>query len=139
MRKSRVRLSSAVLCVTGIATVLVGCGAGDSEPSGFCKSVGSLDGAVTEITHSPVTEATLPAVKTSLGAIDTAVTNLSSSVEAEFADEVDAVEAAASELETALTAAVDKPSPANLDAARTSMRELTDATNNLSRATSDSC
>ena len=58
---------------------------------------------------------------------------------AELRDLLDAVEAAASELETALTAAVDKPSPANLDAARTSMRELTDATNNLSRATSDSC
>ena len=42
-------------------------------------------------------------------------------------------------LDQTVTAAVDQPSPGNLDAARESMSELTTAVDDLSSSTSDSC
>ena len=138
MRKSRQRLCALVLC-TGATASLVGCGSGGGQPSDFCKSVDALDAAVTQINQSSLSKSTISAVETSLATVDAAVKNVSQTVESEFADEVNAVEAAATRLDTAVAAAVDQPAPANMDAARTSMNALTTAVDELDQSASDSC
>lgn len=143
MRKSRHRLVSRALCSAGAAVVLVGCssggGSGENQPSDFCKSVDALDAAVTQINQTSLSKSTISAVETSLATVDTAVKNLSSTVEPEFAEEVTAVETATRELDKTVAAAVDQPVPANMDAARTSMSELTTAVDDLAQGTSESC
>ena len=74
-----------------------------------------------------------------MATLDTTVKNLKETAESEFADEVKAVEAAATSLDKSVAAAVDRPVPANMDAARTSMRDLTSAVKDLSKSTSETC
>jgi hypothetical protein len=124
---------------TGAAALLVGCSAGGTQPSDFCKSVASLDAAVTQINQNYLSKSTVSAVETSLATLDTTVKNLKETAESEFADEVKAVEAAATSLDKSVAAAVDRPVPANMEAARTSMRDLTSTVKDLSESTSESC
>lgn len=139
MPKSRHRLYALATSATGAAVLLVGCSSGGGQPSDFCKSVDSLDAAVTQINQNYLSKSTIPAVEKSLATLGTAVTNLSKTAESQFADEVDAVKAAAAKLDKTVTAAVDQPLPANMAAARSSMSELTTAVNNLAESTSQSC
>jgi hypothetical protein len=139
MPNPRRRLYSLAVSATGAAVILVGCQAGGAQPSDFCKSVDSLDAAVTQINQNYLSKSTVAAVETSLATVGAAVKNLSKTVESQFADEVHAVEAAAAQLDKTVSAAVDRPVPANMSAARTSMSELTTAVNNLSQSTSQSC
>jgi len=139
MPNPRRRLCSLAVSATGAAVILVGCQAGGAQPSDFCKSVATLDAAVTQINQNYVSKSTIPAVETSLASVDAAVKNLSKTVESQFADEVHAVEAAAAQLDKTVTAAVDRQVPANMAAARTSMSDLTTAVKNLSDSTSQSC
>lgn len=74
-----------------------------------------------------------------MATVSTTVKNLSETAESEFADEVKSVEAAATSLEKTVAAAVDRPVPANMEAARTSMRDLTSAVKDLSKSTSETC
>jgi hypothetical protein len=67
------------------------------------------------------------------------VENLEASAQPEFSDEVEAVDMAASSLDKTVTAAVDQPTPSNIDAARTSLSEVTSAVKDLSKSTSSSC
>ena len=124
---------------TGAAALLVGCSAGGTQPSDFCKSVASLDAAVTQINQNYLSKSTVSAVETSLATLDTTVKNLKETAESEFADEVKAVEAAATSLDKSVAAAVDRPVPANMEAARTSMRDLTSTEKDLSQSTSETC
>ncbi len=124
---------------TGAAALLVGCSAGGTQPSDFCKSVASLDAAVTQINQNYLSKSTVSAVETSMATLDTTVKNLKETAESEFADEVKAVEAAATSLDKSVAAAVDRPVPANMEAARTSMRDLTSTVKDLSESTSETC
>jgi hypothetical protein len=101
--------------------------------------VAALDSAVAQINQNYLSKSTVPAVETSMATLGTTVKNLSETAKSEFTDEVKAVEAAATSLDKTVAAAVDRPVPANMDAARTSMRELTDAVKNLSNSTSETC
>ena len=136
-------MRKAALCSLGLgaagAAVLVGCGSGGSQPSDFCKSVAALDSAVGQINQTYLTKSTVPAVKTSMATLGTTVQNLSNTAEPEFADDVKPVKAAAANLDKTVTAAVGQPVPANVDAARASMRDLTSAVKNLSKSTSETC
>jgi len=139
MRKVWLRVSSLAVCAIGAAASVVGCGAGGSQPSDFCKSVASLDSAVAQINQNYLSKSTVPAVEKSMATLGTTVKNLSETAESEFADEVKAVEAAATSLDKTVAAAVDRPVPANMEAARTSMRDLTNAVKDLSKSTSETC
>ena len=74
-----------------------------------------------------------------MATVSTTVKNLSETAESEFADEVKSVEAAATSLEKTVAAAVDRPVPANMEAARTSMRDLTSAVKDLAETTYVTC
>jgi hypothetical protein len=137
MRKAA--LFSLGLGAAGAAILVVGCGSGGSQPSDFCKSVAALDSAVAQINQTYLTKSTVPAVETSMATLGTTVQNLSKTAEPEFADEVKPVEAAATSLDKTVTAAVGQPVPANVDAARASMRDLTSAVKDLSKSTSETC
>ena len=139
MRKACLRVTSLAICAVGAATLVVGCGSGGSQPSDFCKSVAALDSAVAQINQTYLSKSTVPAVETSMSTLGTTVKNLSETAESEFADEVKAVEAAATSLDKTVAAAVDRPVPANMEAARTSMRDLTNAVKDLSKSTSETC
>jgi len=139
MRKAGLRVSSLAACAIGTAALVMGCTAGGSQPSDFCKSVASLDSAVAQINQNYLSKSTVPAVEKSMATLGTTVKNLSETAESEFADEVKAVEAAATRLDKTVTAAVDRPVPANMEAARTSMRDLTSAVQDLSKSTSETC
>ena len=139
MGKACLPVSSLAMWATGAAALLVGCTAGGTQPSDFCKSVASLDAAVTQINQNYLSKSTVSAVETSMATLDTTVKNLKETAETEFADEVKAVEAAATSLDTTVAAAVDRPVPANMEAARTSMRDLTSAVQDLSKSTSETC
>ena len=139
MRKAGLRVSSLALGAAGAAVLVLGCSSGGSQPSDFCKSVAALDSAVAQINQTYLTKSTVPAVETSMAALGTTVQNLSKTAEPEFADEVKPVEAAATSLDKTVTAAVGQPVPANVDAARASMRDLTSAVKDLSKSTSETC
>jgi hypothetical protein len=139
MRNPRLRLGALATSVTALATVLVGCGSGNSAPSDFCKSVDALSAAMKQINQTSLSKNSVDAVEASLATVDKAVANLSSTVESDFASEVAAVEAATADLDKSVAAAVDSPAPANVTAARTSMSDLTAAVSDLDKATSDSC
>ena len=124
---------------TGAAALLVGCSAGGTQPSDFCKSVASLDAAVTQINQNYLSKSTVSAVDTSRATRDTTVKTLMETAVSECADEVTAVEAAATSLDKSVAAAVDRPVPANMEAARTSMRDLTSTVKDLSQSTSETC
>ena len=74
-----------------------------------------------------------------MGTLGTTVRHLSKTAGPELADEVKPVEAAAKSLDKTVAAAVDQPVPANMEAARASMRDLTSAVKNLSKSTSETC
>ena len=139
MGKACLPVSSLAMWATGAAALLVGCTAGGTQPSDFCKSVASLDAAVTQINQNYLSKSTVSAVETSMATLDTTVKNLRETAESEFADEVKAVEAAATSLDKSVAAAVDRPVPANMEAARTSMRDLTSTVKDLSQSTSETC
>jgi hypothetical protein len=139
MRTAPLRASSLATCVIGAAGLLTGCGAGQSQPSDFCKSVASLDAAVAQINQSYLSKSTVSAVETSMNTLGTAVTNLSKTAESQFADEVKAVEAAATRLDKTVAAAAAHPVPPNMNAARTSMRDFTTTVKALSESTSETC
>lgn len=139
MRNLSRALPGRLACVVGAATVLAGCSSGGGQPSDFCKSVDSLDAAVTQINQSSLSKSTISAVEASLATLDKAVANVSDTVESQFASEVDAVKSAAAGLDKTVSAAVDQPSPTNLAAARDSMGRLTTAVDDLDQAASDSC
>lgn len=131
-------MSLAALGSVGAAAVLVGCGS-SGQPSDFCKAVDSLDAAVTQINQTSLTKSTVSAVQASVSTIDKAVTNVSTTVEAEFANEVDSVKAATARLDTSVATAVDSPTPDHLATARAAMKELTGAVDDLAQSTSSSC
>jgi hypothetical protein len=140
MRKASLRVSSLAVCAVGVAALSAGCSSeGSQPPSDFCKSVASLDAAVTQINQTYLSKQTVSAVKSSMAALGTRVKNLSQTAGSEFQDEVNAVEAASTSLDKTVAAAVDRPVPANMNAARTSMRDFTSAVNHLAESTSESC
>ena len=139
MRNSRVSAPVLALWVAVLAPVLVSCGSGEKAPSDFCKSVADLDSAVTQINQSPLTKSTVAAVQDSLDQIDAAAKNLADTSGSQAESEVKAVEADVTALDASVSAAVKKPTPHNVNAARTSMRSLTTSVNDLSNATSSSC
>ncbi len=121
------------------APLLVACGSGGDPPSAFCKSVDSLNSAVTQINQDPLAKSTLPAVEASLSQIDSAVKNLSENADSNFATEVDAVEAGAEELDKSVATATENPSPDTVNAVRVSMRSFTTSVDDLSQSSSSSC
>jgi methyl-accepting chemotaxis protein len=127
------------LCVVIAATGPAACSSGGAQPSDFCKSVAALDSAVSTINENPVTRSTVPAVKTSLNQIDAATKNLSETAESQFASEVDAVKAGAADLDKTVAAAIERQSPANVNAVRVSMRAFTTSVDDLSKSTSSTC
>jgi hypothetical protein len=139
MQTPRHRQGAVLALGTLAATVLVGCGADSSAPSGFCKSVGTLTATVEQINADYLSKSTIPAAQESLATIDAAVTNLSDTAEAEFADEVAAVEEATATLDETVATAVDDPRPATLDPARAALADLTSAVETLSEDTSEAC
>ena len=139
MRKASLQVASLVACAVGAAALLVGCSSAGSQPSDFCKSVATLDSAVSQINQSYLTKSTVAAVQSSMATLGAAVKNLSQTAETEFSDEVKAVEDAATSLDDNVSTAADQPTPANVDAARTSMRDLTSAVKDLAKSTSETC
>jgi hypothetical protein len=139
MRSSRVPAPALVLCAVALAPVLASCSAGDAAPSDFCKSVASLDSAVSQINQSSLSKSSMGAVQDSLRRIDAAAKNLTDTAGSQFSSEVAAVEAGVTALDATVTAAVDQPTPSNVNAARTSMRTFTTSVDSLSNATSSSC
>jgi hypothetical protein len=127
------------LCGVALAGALVSCGSGEAAPSDFCKSVAALDSAVSTINQSPLTKNTVAAVQDSLDQIDAAAKNLTDTAGSKYPSEVKAVEAGVTALDASVAAAVDKPTPHNVNAARTSMSTLTTSVDSLSTATSSSC
>ncbi len=139
MRNSRTRARALTLCVVIAAPGLASCGSGGAQPSDFCKSVAALDSAVSTINESPVTRSTVPAVQASVDQINSAVKNLSTTAQSQFAAEVDAVKTGAAELDTSVAAAVEQQTPQTVNAVRVSMRAFTTSVNDLSKSTSSSC
>ncbi len=140
MQTPRHRPGAVLALGTLAAATLVGCGADSSAPpSGFCKSVGTLTATVEQINADYLSKSTIPAAQESLKTIDAAVANLSDTVEAEFADDVAAVEKATKSLDEAVATAVEETVPANVDAARTALADLTSAVETLSEDTSEAC
>jgi hypothetical protein len=134
--------SAAVATAWWVAVAAAGlsaCGSGAEASSAFCKSVDSLDSAVTQIAADPLAKNTMPAVQASLDKIDSAVQTLSENVDSEFATEVDAVTADTETLDQSVAAASTSPTPSSVNAAREAMRSLTASMDELAKSTSSSC
>ncbi len=129
----------AVVCLVLASGGLVGCTSGGAQPSDFCKSLATINSTVSQINTDPMTKDTVPAVKASMGQIDQAAANLSSTAPSEFSSEVDAVTSATKQLDSSVDAVVKKQSPANKTAARADLKSLTNATKDLTDKASSTC
>jgi hypothetical protein len=139
VRTRRLRAGAWAASVAAVASLLVGCGASDQPSSDFCKSVDALSAAVLAINETPLSKSTVDALKTWAAGVRTSVTNLVDAAGSEFGDEVDAVESTAGDLADSVKAAVDRPNPDTLYAARTALSTFTTAVSDLGKAVSQSC
>jgi hypothetical protein len=131
--------AGATVTSLALALTLTGCGATDDTPSDFCKSVDAIAAATKQINQTSLTKNSVEAVQKSMAAINTTVTNLTSSAESEFSSETDAVEGAAAQLNKDVDTAVKDPTSDNFYAARTSMSAFVATVNDLDQATSETC
>jgi len=140
LRGTRLALPVGLAVGVVASALLAGCGSSDDTTSAdFCKSVASLTSTVETINQSPVNKDTLPGVESLLDEIDVAVGNLEETAADEFPDEVDAVTTTANDLDAAVTAAVEQPTPATRDGVRTARDGLPSAVDALASSTGGSC
>ena len=116
----RLRWAGAILVL--VAT-LAACGAGedDSAPSAeetpaVCSSVDALQSSAKALTEVQVQRGALETLQTDLAKVRSDLSAVVKDATSEYADEVDTVEEAASDLGTSLDAAVGAPTAANVAA-----------------------
>ena len=106
-----------------LAVTLSGCGAGedDTTPSAdatpaVCSSVDALQSSVEAVTGAKVQRGALDTLQKDLAKVKSDLSTVVKDAKREYADEVDTVEEAMSDLGTSLDAAVSKPTAPNIAA-----------------------
>jgi predicted negative regulator of RcsB-dependent stress response len=118
---------------------LSACREGADPPSEFCKSLASLNSALSTIDETPVTKATLPTVQAALTQLDAAVNSLGDAANKEFATQIDAVEATGDKLKTTLKETVAAPSASGYRAVQADRTAFSDSVDDLSKSATSSC
>ena len=124
----RLRWAGALLV---LAATLAACGAGedDTEPSAedtpaVCSSVDALRSSVESVTDAQVQRGALETLKQDLAKVRSDLSTVVKDATSEYADEVDIVEEAVSDLGSSLDAAVGKPTAANVAAVGAASKAL---------------
>ena len=134
-----------------LATLLVGgCGdnaddgggggnGGTSDPAAVCDDVDELRTSLAGLGDVSIDAGALATFQDQLDQVRSDVSTLINDAQDEYADEVDAVDQAVSDLTTTVRTAVDSPSAASLSAVRTARRVLTTSVSALGMAVQDTC
>ena len=138
MTNLRARAAVVVTCVVLPMTSLVACKSGGASTD-FCQAVDSLASTVQTINQSSEAKSSVKAIKASQQEVDKGAQTLKDNADSEFSSEVQAVENATAQLDNAIAAAGQSPTPANVNEVRVTFRNLTASVNDLSKATSSSC
>jgi outer membrane murein-binding lipoprotein Lpp len=117
-------------------SVTAGCG---SEPAPVCASLASVQHSIAQLRNVTVAENGLTQLKTDLQQLRIYLDELVSQASAEFATEVQAVQAAVTQFRTSVSTARAEPTAVNLTAVRTAFTAVPDAVNGLGQALAGTC
>ena len=142
---TRFRLRWAGALVVLVAT-LSGCGAGDDDtpPSAdttpaVCSSVDSLRSSVEAVTGAKIQRGALETLQNDLAKVRSDLSTVAKDAKREYADEVDIVEEAMSDLGKSLDAAVSTPTAANVAAVGAASQALGTSVKALVNSVDSTC
>jgi len=142
---TRFRLRWAGALVVLVAA-LSGCGAGDDDSSpsadatpAVCSSVDALRSSVESVTGAKIQRGALETLQKDLAKVKSDLSTVVKDAKREYADEVDTVEEAASDVGTSLDAAVSAPTAANVAAIGAASRALGTSVKALADAVDSTC
>ena len=126
MRRHLAAMAASVLLLAG---ALAGCSdSGGKDQPAVCSSIGDLKSSIADLKDVNVSSDGAGAVQDQLGKIKDAFSAVKEDAKDEYADQVDAIDADLSTLETSVKAAQDQPGVATLGALATAVGTLlTDA------------
>jgi hypothetical protein len=123
-----------------LVTVLLGAGlAGCSDQPAVCDSVDALQASVDNLRDINVSANGMGAISDSLATIKRDLNQVKTDAEAEYATQVDAVDAAVSELTSGVTAAQQDPSASNLGVVGQAVSGAVDSVAALADDVSSTC
>jgi ribosomal protein S20 len=137
---ARLRPCAAALVV--LVVTLSGCGAGEDDTPAtpaVCSSVDALRSSVAAVTDVQVERGALDALQKALDEVRSDLSTVVKDAEREYADEVDTVEEAMSDVGKSLDAAVSAPTAANVAAVGAASRALGTSLSALVDAVDSTC
>lgn len=136
----RLRLRSAGALVVLVAT-LAGCGSGSGEDDtpAVCSSVDALRSSVAALTDVQVERGALDTFQKAFDKVRADLSTVVKDAKREYADEVDTVEEAVSDLRTSLDAAASAPTAANIAAVGAVSKALGTSLTTLVDAVDSTC
>lgn len=135
---ARLRLWCAGALVVLVAT-LSGCGAGEDDTPAVCSSIDDLRSSVAALTDVQVERGALDTFQKAFDKVRSNLSTVVKDAKREYADEVDAVEEAMSDLGTSLDAAVSGPTAANVAAVGAASQALGTSISTLVDAVDSTC
>lgn len=127
---------------TATAAVVLGtgaCGTDQPDQPAVCDSLAAVQDTVTRIRNVTVAENGLTQFKTDLAQLKVDLQQLSTDAKAEFATELEPVQAAATQLSTSVDTARAAPDATNLSGVRTSLNVLASSVQQLDDGLSGTC
>lgn len=131
------RLALAGSAALMMVLTLASCG-GDDEPA-VCSSFDSLKASVEDLKDVNIDKNALTKLQESFSEVQSDLSKVKSDAKAEFGDDVDAVEQAASSVGSSLDAAVASPSGETVAAVGTAVRSLGTSLTALEDALKNTC
>ncbi len=147
MRPSAVRFLAVAAVLTAMLTV-AGCGGDDDPESGqptvddtpaVCASVEALQKSFDDVKNVTLDRGALPALETSLTQMQADLKQVTSDAEDEYADEVNAIEQAASSVSSSLQEAGASPSAQTLSTVAIAVQSLGTSLTALQDAIKSTC
>jgi hypothetical protein len=120
---ARFHLPSAATLVVLVAT-LAGCGAGEDDTPALCSSVDALRSSAEAVTDVQVQRGALATLQEALGKVRSDLSTVVEDATSEYADEVDAVQKAMSDLGSSVDAAVAAPTAATVAEVRAASKAV---------------
>lgn len=129
---------SRLVAAVAVVLLLGGCADGQDQPA-VCDSYDSVQASADDLRNANISENGLTQVRTDLQELRHDLVQLVDEAKAEYATEVDTVEKAAADLQTAVTAARIDPGPMTLATVGDAAAWLRETVHRLGTAMADTC
>jgi hypothetical protein len=128
-----------LLAVSLLVTSLLAAGCGGKNTPAVCTDADALKTSISDLTDIKLDQTTLSQLQDKLTAVQTDASKLKSSAEAQFGDQVSAVEAAVTSVKTTVSAAVSTPNATTVAAVGSALQALKTALSDLQTALQSTC